>query len=278
MLTRETSITFEKSNGHHHHPTEVSHVQTSFSLSELVSNLSGKDAVVCCFEGSDLLLTSSIIDGAVKAGIKLFVPSEYGLDSSNSGIRELLPPYQTRFEALQKLQQSGMKWKAVYSGILLEDAINPDGVLGVDALWASVVVFPGSEKTPIPISTYQDIAKTITHLVANEDQDRTLYCCAFKVTLDELVEVTEREIEKPLDRYEGSFGDAKREARERMKLVFFDGGVALMGKVAVWDSNLKGWAGWRTITGSRQKDWQSNVATVVRKVRSGDAGGAGCGC
>ncbi len=63
-----------------------------------------------------------------------------------------------------------------------------------------------------------------------------------------------------------------------MKLGFFDGGVALMGKVAAWDSSLEGWAGWKTITGSRQEDWESDVATAVRRVRSGGTDGVGCGC
>jgi NmrA-like family len=69
-----------------------------FSSSDLVTHLTKTETVLCAFTGSDIHLTSSIIDASSRAGVKLFIPSEYSLDTSNPKIRELLPPYQTRLE------------------------------------------------------------------------------------------------------------------------------------------------------------------------------------
>jgi hypothetical protein len=65
------------------------------------------------------------------------------------------------------------------------------------------------------------------------------------MSLEEIVPVVEAEIKKPLDRYEGDFEGAKREAAERMKLGYFDGGVALLGRVAVWNDDVDAWNAWK---------------------------------
>jgi hypothetical protein len=93
-----------------------------------------------------------------------------------------------------------MKWKAIYSGIILEDALKTDGVLGIDALWASVV-FPHREETKIAVSTYRDIANSIVEVVSEgEKKGSEIHICSFRASLEEIVDVVENKIEKPLDR------------------------------------------------------------------------------
>jgi hypothetical protein len=168
VLTRETSVNILRANGHshdqihdhdhahahrhksdhsnhHHGHADLTHIQIDFSESELETHLSNINTVICAFIGSDIYLTHSVIDAASKAGVKLFIPSEYSLNTANRRIRELLPPYQTRFETQQKLKGCGLNWKAIYSGVVLEEGLKTDGVLGIDTLWASAVVFPHSK-------------------------------------------------------------------------------------------------------------------------------------
>jgi hypothetical protein len=258
----------------------LAHVQTDFSASELGTHLTNIDTVICTFTGSDIHLTGAIIDAASKAAVKLFIPSEYSLDTSNPKIRELLPPYQTRFEIQQKLNKSGMNWKAIYSGIILEDGMKTDGVLGIDALWASVVVFPHKKETKIAVSTYGDIAKSIAKVVSEgeTESEGQVYMCSFQANLDEIVDVVEKEIEKSLDRYEGLYEGAKKEAAERLKMGFFDGGVALLGRVAVWNDDVDAWSGWKEGSSKKKGDWEAEIGKVVRMVRNGEIGGGRCGC
>ncbi|PVH86459.1 hypothetical protein DL98DRAFT_510523 [Cadophora sp. DSE1049] len=294
VLTRQTSISVpssgsdshshshhhnETTNGHHH-VSQVTHIQTDFSESELQKHFQGVDTIICTLTGSDLHLSGPLIDAAPAAGIKLFIPSEYGLDTSNSKIIELLPPYRTRFEIQEKLRASRMGWKAIYSGIGLEEAMKADGVMGVDALWASVVVFPGSEKAKVAISSYADVARSITGIVRGEEEGvgNEVYTCGFRCTLEEVIAVVEKELEKDLDRYEGDLKGADKEATERMKRGYFDGGVALMGRVAVWDHNIDAWGAWKDQKGKEADEWETELRKVVRQVRNGDIGGDGCGC
>jgi hypothetical protein len=293
VLTRETSVAVDLPTSHSHnrthhgqqnghiHISKFIHVTTSFSETEVKAHLEGQDTVICILTGSDIHLTPLLITAASSYGVKLFIPSEYGLDTSNSKVRELLPPYQTRHKIQGLLKKSGLSWKAIYSGLMLEDALKTDGVLGIDALWASVVVFPNAETTSVAISTYADAARAIVGVgMAGEGDPGTgnaAYISSFKVGLEELVGVVEEELDRKLDRYEGDLEGAKKEASERFKRGFFDGGVALMGRVAAWDRNVAAWYGWKY--GSKNNEgWQGEVKKVVRLVRSGKIGGAGCGC
>ena len=167
----------------------------------------------------------------------------------------------------------------MYSGICLEEAMKSDGVLCVDVLWASVVWFPGYEKVSLAISSYKDIASQIVGAVLNSEEDVEVHKAGFRTTLDEIVEVVERELEKVVDRYEGDIGGARKEAKDRMKLGFFDGGVSLMSRVAVWDGAVGAWEGWRGSEGGKKSEvWEEDVRKTVRAVREGQLGGEGCGC
>ena len=120
VLTRQTSVNILRSNGqshdhvhdhdndhchnYQHDHADLTHVQIDFSEFELEIHLSKTNTVICVFTGSDMHLTHSIIDAAAKAGVKLFIPSEYSLDTANPRNRELLPPSQVRFEIQQKLK------------------------------------------------------------------------------------------------------------------------------------------------------------------------------
>lgn len=171
-----------------------------------------------------------------------------------------------------------MKWTAIYSGLVLEDALKTEGALGVDCLWGSVVRFSKEEKK-VALSSLEDIARTIvkvaTHDQANDDE---VWTCSFQATLKEIVSVVEKKLDREFDVYEGSIEDAKREAKERMKGGYFDGGVALMGRVAVWEDGVNAWAGWQGSESAGQVGWQDAVGKTAVMVRSGESGGGGCGC
>ncbi|KAF2490247.1 hypothetical protein BU16DRAFT_147407 [Lophium mytilinum] len=288
VLTRKTTVSLPLSSGHHSHDStnhphdsEILHIETSFSASELQTHLRENDTLICYLTGSDLHLTADLIDAATAAGVKTFIPSEYGLDTSNPKVRELLHPYRMRYDTQQKLKSSGMSWTAIYSGVVLEEAMKTDGVLGIDCLWASVVVFPHDKDLKIAVSTYKDVAKSIVEVATGrrKGEGNEVWTCSFQASQDELVEVVEKKLGKELDRYEGLIEGAKKEATERMKRGYFDGGVALMGRVAVWDDGVGAWKGWEGASETGRSGWRDEVGRVALMVRHGEIGGdGGCGC
>jgi hypothetical protein len=219
------------------------------------------------------------VDAAISAHVKLFIPAEFGLDTSSSKVRDVLPPYQTRFEVQGQLRKrNSIRWRAIYSGIMLEDALKTNGVLGIDVMWGSVAVFPGAENLKIAVSTFEDVAKQIVASLDQGEHDEEIhsYTSTFTASLDDLVKVVEKELDKKLDRYEADPEAARKEATERMTMGYFDGGVALMGRVAVWATGAETWEKWEKRDNA--DDWKDIVAKMTKLIRNGDIGGDGCGC
>lgn len=154
-----------------------------------------------------------------------------------------------------------------------------DGVFCIDVLWASVVWFQGYENVRLAVSGYEDIAAQISDLVVNgsEEDGNEVFKAEFRPSLDDVVKVVEDELEKTMDRYEGDLQGARKEAKERMKLGFFDGGVSLMARVAVWDGKVQAWGNWKE-DGKSAEGWEHKLRGTVRAVRDGEIEGKGCGC
>lgn len=95
------------------------------SESELVELLKGQDAIISAIAAQGVPQQRTIINAALKAGVKHFVPSEFGHDTRNEQAARLLPPFlvtQKRriVEYLQSKEIEGLKWTAFVTGPFFE--------------------------------------------------------------------------------------------------------------------------------------------------------------
>ncbi|RAL10125.1 isoflavone reductase family protein [Aspergillus homomorphus CBS 101889] len=91
------------------------------SESELVKIFTGQDAIISAIAAQAVPQQRVLIDAAVKAGVKHFVPSEYGHDTRNEQAAQLLPPFfvthkRQVVEYLQSKEVEGLKWTAFVTG------------------------------------------------------------------------------------------------------------------------------------------------------------------
>jgi hypothetical protein len=63
-----------------------------------------------------------------------------------------------------------------------------------------------------------------------------------------------------------------------MRMGFFDGGVALLEWVAVWNHEVDSWSRWKQEDVEVEGDWVASVRKVVGMVRAGEINGGGCRC
>lgn len=73
-------------------PPHVSIHKTGYSHLSLVAVFEGKDAIVSALVTYSATQQRSIIDAAIQAGVKCFLPSKYGIDTSRPEIYQCLPP------------------------------------------------------------------------------------------------------------------------------------------------------------------------------------------
>jgi hypothetical protein len=73
-----------------------------------------------------------MIDAAIQAGVKRFLPSELSANGIAKAARELVPPFQQKWEVLEYLKEKegqGLSWTGLATGPLL-DWVSLLGVMG----------------------------------------------------------------------------------------------------------------------------------------------------
>jgi NmrA-like family len=117
--------------------TNLKVVETDFSPDTLVSNLKGQDAVISVIGGMGFGEQKGIIDAAVKAGVKRFLPSEFGINGQSEAVRQLTPFFAVKQEVLDYLvekEKDGLTWTSLIVGVLL-DFVSSIGLFAV-LVWA----------------------------------------------------------------------------------------------------------------------------------------------
>ena len=84
----------------------------------MVTALKGQDAIVQVVY-TDVPRTKVLIDAAIKAGVKRFVPSEFGIDKSDPAVVQKVPFLGSKQEIqdyLKSKEESGLTWSGIITG------------------------------------------------------------------------------------------------------------------------------------------------------------------
>lgn len=90
----------------------------------LVEALKGQDAVVTAIAGEATADQTKIIDAAVEAGVKRFVPTEYGVDTSNPAAVEKVPFFKIKENMKKYLEEKAerglIEWTSFITGAFFD--------------------------------------------------------------------------------------------------------------------------------------------------------------
>lgn len=102
---------------------EVHEVDESYPEEELVTAFRGQDAVVLTIPVSDIQKNKALVDASIKAGVKRFIPSEFGSDTSSDEVVEKVPFFYPKREInkyLQSKEDSGLTWTGIITGAFFD--------------------------------------------------------------------------------------------------------------------------------------------------------------
>ena len=95
-------------------------ISDTFPESELLEAFKDKDAVVSAISLSNVLQQLQLIDAAVQAGVKHFIPAEYGGNKEGArGKGEKIPRHnekETVIESLRTKEKDGLTWTGIATG------------------------------------------------------------------------------------------------------------------------------------------------------------------
>ena len=94
--------------------------RTDYTPASLKTALTGQDAVISVLGGGSLGDPQfALIDAAVAAGVKRFVPSEYGSDTTDEKVVAFVPFFKGKQAVtahLRKKESEGLQWTGVITG------------------------------------------------------------------------------------------------------------------------------------------------------------------
>ncbi|KLO07655.1 NAD-P-binding protein [Schizopora paradoxa] len=134
-------------------------VEVDYESAESISKaLAGIDVAICAFSPMALGPQNNIADSAKAAGVKLFVPSEYGVDTEDIN---KIPFQRAKFELQKKLKDMGLPYTLFQTGTWSDMCFfNPH--FGMD-LSQKKMIFGGKGDGPISFTARDDAARFIAH-------------------------------------------------------------------------------------------------------------------
>jgi len=156
----------------------------------LVKALKNTDAVIVTLGQSPAALTAErqVLAASLEAGVKRFVPSEFGVDHSNGRLRFHAPvrnAWDDKTEVFEEVKKSGIEWTAIVNGCFLEASFGP--WFGFD-LKAGVWNIKGDGKQKATFTSFVNVASsTIQSLLDTRFANRTLIIAGDVPSLNEVI-------------------------------------------------------------------------------------------
>ena len=191
ILTRQSSQSTYPSS------INVLRIPDDLPTDSLTQALTGQDALITTFAGTNADLQIRLADAAATAGVKRFIPADFGsCDSSSARALELIPMYAGKKrvrEHLQGLAERGeLSWTSVVCGHFFDYGLKGE-LLSVDLRKRKMKVFDGGEGR-WSASTLSRVGEAVVRGLQREEETRNkmLYVQSFCVSQNEVLRSLER--------------------------------------------------------------------------------------
>ncbi|CAI6038660.1 hypothetical protein V2G26_010841 [Clonostachys chloroleuca] len=138
----------------------------------LFRGLRGQDAIISTLSREATLLQIPLIDAAVRAGVKRFIPSEFGGNLKDSNLRQL-PNYANKAKVenhLEKLSSAhGITYTYIYNNVLLDWSIEKGVLLNFQD--ATVHLYDGGHRA-VSMTRVAAAAKAAVQVLLHADETR----------------------------------------------------------------------------------------------------------
>ncbi|KAL8907249.1 MAG: hypothetical protein Q9171_005936 [Xanthocarpia ochracea] len=202
-------------------PSEVK-VQTiddDYPSDQLVAIFKGQDAVLNLLPPDSVEKHNSIADAAADAGVKRLIPSEFGGDTSNPKIVEMIPMFGTKAAItnyLKTKESSGLSWTAVINGSFFDWGLH-NGFLGFDLKTHTATIFDNGEAV-LNGTTLSDIAQSIVAILSKPEEtaNKFVFIQNIKATQNQILAALEKSTGKEWTIKKRSAAEARQTGGEKL--------------------------------------------------------------
>jgi uncharacterized protein YbjT (DUF2867 family) len=178
-------------------------VADTYPVEELTQAFRGQDVVLNAITSLSVSEQHRIIDAAIAAGVKRYVPSEFGLINSDPRAAALSPVFREKGEVQQYLkdrQDTGLTWTSFACGMWLKWSIEHN-FLGIDYAGQKFKIWDDGEGY-FSCTTLEDTASAVVNALKKsaETANKLLLISNFATTQNELFAAIEELSGKKFER------------------------------------------------------------------------------
>ncbi|KAF2014362.1 NmrA-like family protein [Aaosphaeria arxii CBS 175.79] len=177
-------------------PSTVNVIRSDYSIESFESAFKGQDAVVSTVGNDGFEHQQKIVEAAIKAGVKRFIPSEFGIDTTRADVQAHLPivmASKRKFvEFLQSKEKEGLSWTAISSGAFLDWGLQY-GFLDFDLGSRKATIWDKGE-TYFTASTLAQVGLAVARVLQKpaETANRYVYISSVRTSQKEILGVLEK--------------------------------------------------------------------------------------
>jgi len=187
-------------------PVHVASIPDNASTEELAKVLQGQDAVIIAFAGSNDDLQIRYANAAAQAGVRRFIPADFGsCDSSSPRALEIIPLYRAKQRVRQHLQQlasaGSLSWTSLVCGHFFDYGLT-SGLLQYNLETREALIFDGGD-IKWSATTTATIALAVVRVLQKVEETNNRMLCIQSVC------VSQNEVLKSLERLLGQSWQVK---------------------------------------------------------------------
>jgi len=249
-------------------PDNVKVVRADYtSLDSLTQALKGQDAAVSVVGGMALGDQNILVDAAIAAGVKRFLPSEYGSNVLDPRVTTVVPVLQAKVGIVQYLKSKGdaIEWSSIITGAFFDWGLKVGFVLSLDHKAKTAKLIDGGE-APFSTSTLAQIGRaavaTLTH--AAETKNQYIFIDSFTKSEIEILAEVEKATGENYEVIDVKSEDLKATGRAKLQKGDFSGIADLIKSVAFGEwGDLRPAGLWNEKLGLPKEDFAEVVKGVV---------------
>jgi putative NADH-flavin reductase len=198
---------------------KVISVPDTYPVADLVSAFQGQDVVLNAITSLSVSEQHRIIDAAVTAGVKRYVPSEFGLNNLNPAAQALSPVFKEKGEVLTYLkskQDTGLSWTSFACGMWLKWSLEHN-FLGLNYAERKFKVWDDGEGF-FSTTTIEDTAAAVVAALKKPDEtaNQLLFISNFATTQNELFAAIEEQMGEKFEREYVKSAEIIEDAHKRL--------------------------------------------------------------
>lgn len=168
-------------------------VDDDYPVDQLVDAFKGQDALVSALPGRPYTVHLRMIDAAVQAGVKRFIPSEYG-NNTCTAAADLVPLYGDKAKVLAylKTKESTGFWTAIHTGQFFDWGLE-SGWLDYHLKEKRVTIYNSGDKLWSTTNIATVAAAVVKVLLKpDETKNKPMFVASFAISQLQLLEELER--------------------------------------------------------------------------------------